>query len=115
MPPQIEWNMWRQIRGAFKVQRVIMTPVNNMRVEQYPTIEAALQTCSGSRVFLEPKGQKSLNEIPEGDIIIILGNTSMNNLSIAKPDETYRIDTPTTTDMYGVNAAAIAMAVRYGN
>ena len=56
---------------------------------------------------------KSLSDIPfTGDIILIIGNTDRNNIQYAQESETYRINSVNVTDLYGVNAAAIALAYR---
>ena len=72
-------------------------------------MEEALENAQGSRVFLEPKGEKDVSEIPDGDIVLVLGDTNQDNLPLAKEGETYRIDTPGKTVLYGCNAAAIAL------
>jgi hypothetical protein len=77
----------------------------------------ALDSVEGERVFLEPSGERTVAWIPEGDIVLVVGNTAENNLAYASVDETYRIDTEGTDDhnhLYGSNAASIALAIRYG-
>lgn len=118
MSPLKEWKMWRQLKGAFKIDRIIFTPVFEYMkggFDQYATMDAALASCIGERVFLEPKGEKAIRDIPGGDIVLILGNTNMHNLAIAQPEEAYRIDTPTDAHLYGTNAAAAVLAIRHGN
>lgn len=117
MPPELEWRMWRQLKGAFEIDRFIFTPVVDHKggFDQADTIEQALKAVGPiPRVFLEPTGYNALSAIPTGDIAMILGNTEMHNLTDAEVSETYKIYTPGATDLYGINAAAIAMAVRYG-
>jgi hypothetical protein len=119
MDPRLEWSMWRQLRGAFGIDRFVFTPVveelSQLAVDQYPTMEEALDSCVGPFAFLEPKGTNSVSALPSGgDLVFVLGNARMNNLKHADPSETYRIQSPGATDMYGINAAAIALAVRYG-
>jgi hypothetical protein len=56
-----------------------------------------------------------VSEMPKnGTVALILGNTAEDNTKYATADEAYRITTPTKTSLYGSNAAAIALAVRYG-
>jgi hypothetical protein len=77
----------------------------------------ALDAVQGERVFLEPRGQLPVTAIPDGDIVLVLGNTAENNLAYAAAAETYSIATEGTENhnhLYGVNAAAIALAIRYG-
>ena len=118
MPPQVEWQMWRQLRGAFRIKRLVLVPrvpeFDNYSFDQYDTMEEALASCEGERVFLEPNGAKTLSELPQGDIVLVCGNTAMNNMVHAEPNETYTIKSPQRTHLYGTNAAAIALAIRYG-
>ncbi|MGI9248715.1 MAG: hypothetical protein ACR2QI_06840 [Woeseiaceae bacterium] len=118
MPPETEWQLWRQLRGAFRINRFHMTPVvegfKYGGVFQYETLEEALEAAEGDRVFLEPAGVNPVGDIPQGDIVLVTGNTEWDNKSYAKPEETYRINTPSKTVLYGSDAAAIALAIRYG-
>lgn len=117
MPPENEWQLWRQLRGAFHVNRFHMVPViegfQRGTVFQYETMEEALEAATGDRAFLEPTGQNSIGDLPQGDIVLVLGNTEWDNMKLAKVEETYRINTPSRTVLYGSNAAAIALAIRY--
>lgn len=119
MDPSVEWRMWRQIRGAFKINRFVFTPTSRAGAghnDTFPTMEAALQACQGNRVFLEPKGERTLAELPprDEDVVFVLGNTGRSNAKYAAPGETYRIWTPGTSDLYGINAAAIALSYWWG-
>lgn len=117
MPPIVEWQLWRQLRGAFKIDRLIFTPVlldKAYHVDQVDTMEEALDSAEGQRVFLESSGRQSVSAIPKGDIVMILGNTDHDNTKYALFDETYRINSPQRTALYPTEAAAIALAIRYG-
>lgn len=118
MPSQIEWQLWRQLRGAFKITRFIFVPIIEEmaihHVDQVDTMEEALDMAKGERVFLEPTGYKGMHELPQGDIVLILGNTETSNMKYAQVNETYKIMTPQRTVLYGTDAAAIALAIRYG-
>jgi hypothetical protein len=120
MPPEVEYQLWRQIKGAFEVDRIIFVPIakgmENYHLEQYDTMEEALDAAStGRRVFLEPDGHYCIGgNIPQGDIVLITGNTNNNNKGYAKKEETYSITTPRRTHLYPTEAAAIALATRYG-
>ena len=121
MPQEVEFQMWRQLRGSFGIDRLIFVPTHHKMegysFEQYDSIEEALETCKGERVFLEPTGYKSVTKIPHGDIVLIIGNTNLDNMKHAQVNETYRIDTPagpTKAHLFGSNAAAIALAIRWG-
>ena len=118
MPPQVEYQLWRQLRGAFKIDRLIFTPVLpqmfDYHVDQFDTMEEALASTMDELVFLEPTATNGLLDMPQGDIVLILGNTSKNNLAYAKTEETYSIQTPQRTHLYPSEAAAIALSIRYG-
>lgn len=123
MDNELEWRMWGQLKGAFSPvpadMDFIFVPVNpnlnNFTFLQFDTIDEALAAAPAApRVFLEPLGEKTLGEIPQGDIVMILGNTELHNLDKAAQGETYRIQTPGATVLYGINAAAIALAMRHG-
>lgn len=119
MPFDLEWRMWRQLRGAFEIDEFIFVgePVDgNYTFRQARTMKEALSVLSldCQRVFLEPTGYKNMHDIPQGDIALILGNTETGNMEHAQVNETYKIFTPNATDLYGINAAAIALAMRHG-
>ena len=111
LSPEIERKLWRQLKGAFRINRLIAVPGD------FDTMRQALDASEGERVFLEPKGDRTVAWIPEGDVVIVVGNTAESNLAYADEFETYRIDTEGTDDhnhLYGSNAVAIALAIRYG-
>lgn len=121
--PELEHRMWRQLKGAFAEDqpaafRMIFVPKlhDHASVEQYDTVEEALAAAGDAdRVFLEPSANmQTVADIPEGDIIMVLGNTESGNSHIADDTEMYAIAYPGTADLYGINAAAIALAVRFG-
>jgi hypothetical protein len=118
MPAEVEWQLWRQLRGAFKINRLIFTPVapgmEAYHVEQFATMEEALASTNSERVFLEPTGSKGMFDIPQSDIVLITGNTNTNNLAYADDDETYSIKSVARTHLYPSEAAAIALAIRCG-
>lgn len=123
MPAQVEWQMWRQLKGAFHINRVFATPiVSSMEgyggLKQFSSMEDALSALDeGTRLcFLEPTGNHSIYDIPrDEDIALILGDSAMNNLAYASAGETYEIKAPSqVTHLYGVTAAGIALAIRYG-
>jgi len=120
LSPVNEWNMYRPLRGAFKIDRFIFIPVmselDGYAIDQFDTMDEALAAAVGERAFLEPSGTKGLVELPQGDIVFIVGNTAEGNAEYAQADEMYRIGTEGTVDhnhLYGVNAAAIALANDY--
>lgn len=117
--PDCEFKIYRHLKGAYGVDRLVFVPIDPameaVGKEQYATIEDALAACTGQRVFLEPTGENDVGDIPAGDIVLVVGNTQMHNLLVSRPEERYRIDTPSSTEMFGVNAVAIALATRHGN
>ena len=119
--PPLEWKMWRQLRGAYEIDRLIFVPripsMDGYTFDQADTIEEALAVLPGDcqRVFLEPTGYNSVDAIPKtGHIALILGNTAQHNMMHAQVNETYRIHSPGSAHLYGINAAAIALALEYG-
>lgn len=109
MPRELEHRMWRQLRGAFDFRELIF-------VEDHEQMaEALFRTGDTEKVFLEPLGHKTLSDMPKvDDIVFVLGNTDWHNLKFVNPEDAYRIVTPKPTDLYGINAAAIALAYRAG-
>lgn len=123
MPVELEWRMWRQLRGAYHIDRFKFVPVKpelgNVAIDQYDTMEEALDSLPDSvhRVFLEPSGYNGMYDLPHGDVALILGNSSRSNIEYAQVNETYAIKTEGGTQhnhLYGINAAAIALAFEYG-
>lgn len=123
MEPELEWRMWRQLRGAFGINEFIFTPVvermKGLTIRQADSMEEALAVLPSTtqRCFLEPTGYNPVSNLPDGDIALILGNTPKHNMEHAKVNETYHIATPAGSHkahLYGTNAAAIALAVRWG-
>lgn len=122
MSPLKEWKMWRQLKGAFEIDRFIFVPVQEYMkghsFEQYDTMEEALASLSEftSRCFLEPSGYNSVEALPHGDIALIIGNTDKHNMEHAHVNETFAIKSPAgiSAHLYGTNAAAIALAYEYG-
>jgi hypothetical protein len=118
MPADVEYQMWRQLKGAYGIDRLIFTPVveTAFNVEQYDNMMTCLlkADAEASRVFLEPSGYNPVGDIPQGDITLILGNTAMSNMEHAQVNETYSIASPASAHLYGISAASIALAIRYG-
>ena len=93
--------IWKQLRHAYGVDQVILTD----------NIEEALLSLEGEVVLLEPKGDIMLHEFkhPE-NVIYVFGNAMNHNLKL--DGVKVRIDTPTMTDMFAFNAAAIVLESR---
>jgi DNA phosphorothioation-dependent restriction protein DptG len=108
MPRDVDRQIWRQLKGAFQVNKLTF-------VETEDEMGEAIRAAVGKRVFLEPRGHRPVSEIPQDDIILILGNSAMNNMAFASKNETYRIDVVSQpTHLYGCCAAAIALEKYYG-
>lgn len=119
MNPKSEAFIFRQVAEAFDCERMIFVgPVQKdiAKVEQFETLEEALLTCKGVRVFLEPTGKKTLRDMPTGDITLICGSTTKDNLAESKPEERYRFKTakPEHHGIFAITAAGIALAHRIG-
>jgi hypothetical protein len=125
MDPALEWRMWRQLKGAFHIDRVFACPmIASMEgyesLTQFSSLSDALSALEDDtqRCFLEPTGYNSLYDLPkDGNIALIVGNTERHNMDHAGVCETFAIKTPMGPNhahLYGINAAAIALAVRYG-
>lgn len=122
MSSELEWHMWRTIKGAFSVNRFVFIPkissMQNYTFEQFDSMEEALESCTGKRIFLEPKGKYKLSYLTshkDDDIVLVLGNCSKNNLDLIRPEDvSIRIESNKPSHLYGTNAAAIALAYRYG-
>ena len=118
--PEDEMRMLRQLKGAYGINRILMAPIidsmkTRSNVEQFETIEEAVATCDGTIVFLEPKGTTSLSELPDAnDITFVTSNALSSNMKLANNHITCKINSPQATDMFAVNAIAIALACRYG-
>lgn len=112
-----EHQLWHQLRN-FGIDRLVFVGEIDSKVayDQYETMAEALDTVTGNRVFMESSGDKTMSDLPprEEDVVFIFGRTNQNNLSHAQEGETYRIKEPTVTDMYQTCAAAIVLALWYG-
>lgn len=115
MEPSLEWSMWRQLGGAFGIDSFIFTPevssVTSSKVTQCHSMEEALTFATGELVFLEPWAEKNLADLPQLDnYTLILSDTSQSNARFCTPENSYRICTPNKTDLFGINAASIALS-----
>ena len=80
MDPELEWRMWRQLRGAFSSEPGDMqfkfVPFNsnmsNRTFEQYDSMDEALSSATGIRVFLEPSGTETVAAMPQDQDIVFL-------------------------------------------
>jgi len=111
---RVELFIWKQLCSAFKVDRLIMVGISNnprITIEQYKTVEEAIKVSEGKVILLEPKGDIILSKfVHPKNAIYIFGNAMNHNLK--QEGVKIRIDTPTMTDMFAFNAAAIVLADR---
>ena len=111
---RVEYFMWKQLAAAYNVDRIVMVGLSDeprITIDQYRSMSEALASCQGEQVFLEPKGDISLREFAHPkDAVYVFGNAMNHNLKYA--GTTVRIDTPTGTDMFAINAAAITLSAR---
>ena len=111
----VELRFWGQLK-AFGIDRMVFVPTrdeyNNRDIDQYDSMDKALESTRGNRVFLESTGYKTMNDLPprHEDVVFVLGCSPTSNMTYAKVNETYRIHEPAVTDMYPTCAASIALA-----
>lgn len=114
LEPKVELFMFRQLRGAFKYDRLVMVPKllgNRTSVDEYDTMEEALESCEGELIFMEHRGDVMLHEFKHPQkAVYVFGNAMMHNLRFNGTN--VRIDTPEKTDMFAVNAASIVLMDR---
>ena len=115
MDADLEWSMWRQLGGAFGIDKFIFTPevssVTSSKVIQTSSMDEALTFATGELIFLEPWAEKNLADLPKlNNYTLILSDTSQSNAKFCTSENSYRICTPNKTDMFGVNAASIALS-----
>ena len=117
--PRIEWRLWRQLRGAFGFDRFVAVPPllenEGFKFDQFPTMTRALESCHGRRIFFEPHGPHTLGDIPRGDLVLVFGNTERGNSHhVGSDDYKVRLNSRNAVDLFGANAAAIALNYLYG-
>ena len=114
LDPKVELFMFRQLCAAYGVDRLVMVPemlAARTSVDQYPTIEEALDSCEGEVVFLEPSGDVSLKDFKHPkDAVYVFGKAMISNKH--REGTKLRIETPNATDMFAINAASIVLADR---
>ena len=111
---RVELFMWKQLKAAFSVDRIVMVGVSDnprICIDMYETVEEAIDSSEGSVVLLEPRGDVLLSEFMHPASAVYVFGDAMNN-NLKQDGVKVRIDTPTMTDMFAVNAAAIVLADR---
>lgn len=110
-----EWNIWRQLRGAYGLNGFHVSPpmsmMNNVNVvTQYDTVAESLAGAgAGQKVFLRLGGTDSINTIPASDdYVLIAGSTGENLAGLPEAgDWDIELDAVNATDLYGHSAMSI--------
>lgn len=110
LDPKVELAMMRQLKGAYKVDRIIATPVlleNRTNVECFKTMDKALATCGDDkRVFLIPPGRNREGiDIEEyefkKDSVLVFGKAGETLTRFIKPgDDVVSIYTPGNSALF---------------
>ena len=112
-----ELRFWNQLKN-FGIDRLVFVGEFHQKVgyEQFDTMEEALATAQGNRIFMEASGYKTVNDFParNEDVVFIFGCTNRSNVMHMQVDQSYRIAEPMVTDMYQTCAAAVTLAFWYG-
>jgi len=122
--PELELRIYRQVKGAFGVNELNMTPVapwlEGGGATQFDTLQEAVDgSFAGApcvRAFLCPSGDCNLEDIPVGDdpLVLVIGDTKTSPASLAGPgDFVVNLPAPFPVELYGVSAAAAALAELY--
>ncbi|RLI53793.1 MAG: hypothetical protein DRP09_14805 [Candidatus Thorarchaeota archaeon] len=131
MEPRVEINQWLQTMKAYKVDKLIMCSIKNVRgdLEEYNDIGECLNAYEDiQKVFLEPiKNNKIISNrfIPltefnhPKDCMYVFGNSASGNSNyINKNDTVVYIPTLVNADLWGIVAFGIIMydrLVKYGS
>jgi tRNA(Leu) C34 or U34 (ribose-2'-O)-methylase TrmL len=114
LPHRTEYFMWKQLAAAYKVDRLVMVGKSGeprIPIDQYDTIQEALETCTGDVFLLESKGKVLLADTPHSeDAVYVFGNAMNDNRD--QDGITVRIETPSQTALFAINAAAIVLEAR---
>ena len=115
--PRTDAFIWRQMKNAFNVDRLIMIPAllpKRTSMDQFDTMQEALESTMGKRIFFEPTGSSHHNSVKYyNDVVLVFGNANTHNLKHVRPeDTTVKINTPSNSVLFGTQAAAIALAAR---
>ena len=69
MDADLEWSIWRQLGGAFGIDKFIFTPevssVTSSKVIQTSSMDEALTFATGKLIFLEPWAENNLADLPK--------------------------------------------------
>lgn len=117
-----EDTVWKQTLSAFGVDRFVMVSNENneqlslTNPEQYDTMEDALASCTGERVFMTFSADDATeirDFVHPTDAVYVFGCPSDNLLSYIKPeDHRVHIDTPNNIDMLACSCVAATLYSR---
>lgn len=119
----IEDTVWKQTLCAFAVDRFVMVDYPEVHIdnvtspEQFPTMEDALASSEGERVFLSYQTVEGIldmkNFVHPIDAIYIFGRPG-DNLTryMREKDHKVHIATPNNTDMLGCSCVAAVLYAR---
>lgn len=118
MDNDTEWRVWHQLWGVWKIDQLHTTPIvparaQNSQIVQHATFEEAVDSCTGTRIFLDVDAADTLMDLPADlpNPSIIVGSSELSTKGMEMPgDLVCRVITPAPGDMYGFNAAAIVLA-----
>ena len=122
LDPAIEFRQYRQLAGAFGLAGLYMAPrvtwLNQSGANNYDTLQEALEALPdpATRVFLCPSGECALEEVPAGSepLVLVIGDTKTSPAELAGPNDIIvSLSAPHPVELYGVNAAAVALAELY--
>ena len=108
--PKFEHLCWRQLKGAWQVNLVLVG-------HDCKTIEEAIAPYEGHKVFLIPPGRMPSIDfedftMPEGDVMFVFGRPGNNMVRYVEAGDTVvSIQTPGTADMMAVSVAGIVLNV----
>lgn len=116
--PECEWQIWGALKGPLGIDHFIFVSdpqvLTNLAYDHVKTMDHAISLAQGELVFLDATGTKDVSEIPKtGDITIVVGSTNMSLIDHSTESQRYKIGQVSAGEMYGVNAAAIALAYRH--
>jgi len=118
----IEDTVWKQTLNAYAVDRFCMVTADEIvpgvsSPEQFASMEEALATTTGERVFLVFSGAEGATLLPDfnhpTDAVYIFGRPGNNLSSYIQPgDHRVHIETPAEIDMLACSCVAAVLYAR---
>ena len=115
LDPKVEFFMMKQLKSAYKVDRVIMIPKllsERTSLDQYDTLEEALDTVDGELIYMEHTADSLLQNFkhPE-NAVYVFGKVGVSHKH-REDGVKIRIDTPGESCLFAANALAITLENR---